>query len=153
MLQGLTPLLITILVMIGLSGPHKKTLSHLKHGSYYLASNLCNSIITWTDLIVHLQRVSLSFGLEVLCVGVHCEVNVLVEALYVDRVPVLVIQQTAHSDSNTAAAEPRPAVVCRNTKKTTRTLWAAFTSSTVRLWMCGGREAELKKPIKTHKYV
>lgn len=125
-LQGLTPLLITILVMIRLSGPHwiNSQKDTLTFKTYYLASNLCNSIIAWTDLIVHLQRVSLSFGLEVLCVGVHCEVNLLVEALYVNRVPVLVIQQTAHSDSNTAAAEPRPAVVCRNTKETTRTLWA-----------------------------
>lgn len=64
---------------------------------------------------------SLSFGLKVLCVGVHCEVNLLVEALDVNRVPVLVIQQTAHSDGNTTAAEPQPAVVWRDTKKTART--------------------------------
>lgn len=77
---------------------------------------LCNLIIPWTYLIVHLQWVSFSFGLEVLCVGVHCEVNLLVEALYMNRVPVLVIQQTAHSDCNTTAAEPQPAVIWRNTK-------------------------------------
>lgn len=70
-----------------------------------------------TDLIIHLQRLSFSFGLEVLCVGVHREVHLLVEALYMNRVPVLVIQQAAHRDGNTAAAEPRPAVVCRNAQK------------------------------------
>ncbi len=72
---------------------------------------LCDSINVWTHLIVHIQRVTLPFGLEVLRVGVHCEVDLLVESLYMNRVPVLVIKQAAHGDSNAAAAEPRPAVI------------------------------------------
>lgn len=68
----------------------------------------------WTHLVVHLQRVALSSGLEVACVGVHREVNLLVEALNVDGVPVLVIQQAAHGHGHAAAAEPGPAVVCRD---------------------------------------
>lgn len=71
----------------------------------------------WTHLVVHLQRVSFSLGLEVLCVGVHREVNLLVEALHVHRVPVLVVQQAAHSDSNAAAAESQPAVVWGETQR------------------------------------
>lgn len=100
--------------------------SHLQSCSSHLTYNLCNLIIPWTHLVVHLQWVSFSFCLEVLCVGVHCEVNLLVEALYMNRVPVLVIQQTAHSDSNTTAGEPQPAVVWSNTKKTARSQWGAL---------------------------
>lgn len=83
-----------------------------------MASDLCNSITARTDLIVHLQRLAFSFGVEVLRVGVHCEVNLLVEALDVNRVPVLVVQQAAHGDGNAAAAaEPLPVIVCGSTKK------------------------------------
>lgn len=64
-----------------------------------------------TNLIVDLQRVSLPFGLEVLCVVVHRQVDLLVEALDDDRVPVLIIQQTADRDSDAAAAEPQPRIV------------------------------------------
>lgn len=81
-----------------------------------MASDLCNSITARTDLVVHLQRLAFSFGVEVLRVGVHCEVNLLVEALDVNRVPVLVVQQAAHGDGN-AAAEPLPVIVCGSTKK------------------------------------
>lgn len=63
-------------------------------------------------LVVHLQRVALPSGLEVLRVGVHREVDLPVEALHVDRVPVFVVQQAAHGHGHAAAAEPRPAVVC-----------------------------------------
>lgn len=70
-----------------------------------------------THLVVHLQRVALSPGLEVPCVGVHRQVNLLVKALDVDRVPVLVVQQAAHGHGHTAAAEPGPAVICREGKE------------------------------------
>ena len=70
-----------------------------------------------SHLVVHLQRVSLSAGVEVLRVGVHRQVDLLVEALHVDRVPVLVVQETAHGDGHAAAAEPRPAVVCEKNKQ------------------------------------
>lgn len=59
---------------------------------------------------------ALSSGVEVARVGVHRQVNLLVEALDVDRVPVLVIQQAAHGHGHAAAAEPGPAVVCRGGK-------------------------------------
>jgi len=49
-------------------------------------------------------------------VGVHAEVDLLVEALDVNRVPVLVVQQAAHGDGDPAAAEPRPAVIWTNTE-------------------------------------
>lgn len=75
------------------------------------------SIWLRTHLVVHLQRLSFPFGLEVLCVGVYSEVDLPVEALDVSRVPVLVIQQAAHSNWNTAAAEPWPDIIC--TKRTT----------------------------------
>lgn len=78
--------------------------------------HLCNSITARTDLVVHLQRLALSFGVEVLRVGVHRQVNLPVEALHVNRVPVLVVQQAAHRDGNAAAAaaaaEPLPVIVC-----------------------------------------
>lgn len=63
-------------------------------------------------LVVHLQRVALSSGLEVLRVGVQAQVDLLVEALHVDRVPVLVVQQAAHGHGHAAAAQPGPAVIC-----------------------------------------
>lgn len=46
--------------------------------------------------------------------GVHRQVDLPVEALHVDRVPVLVVQQAAHRDGNAAvaAAEPLPVVIC-----------------------------------------
>jgi hypothetical protein len=44
-------------------------------------------------------------------VGVHGEVDLLVEALNEDRVPVLVVQKTAESDRNTTTAEPQPCVI------------------------------------------
>lgn len=110
---------------------------HLRGRSCYLTSNLCYSIITWTYLVVHLQWVSLSFGLKVLCVGVHGEVNLPVEALHLDRVPVLVIQQTAYSNCNTAAAEPQPVVVWRSTKNTEGARLAAL-NLWQRAWKCVG---------------
>lgn len=73
---------------------------------------------------------SFSFGLEVLCVGVHCKVNLLVEALYMNRVPVLVVQQTAHGDGNTAAAESQPAVIWGKHKENSKSVVSGFTSST-----------------------
>lgn len=80
-------------------------------------TNLCNSITARTDLVVHLQRLALSFGVEVLRVGVHRQVDLPVEALDVNRVPVLVVQQAAHRDGNPAAAaaapaKPLPVIVC-----------------------------------------
>lgn len=79
----------------------------------------CNDAppVTWTHLVVHVQRVALPSGLEVLRVGVHAEVHLPVEALHVDRVPVLVVQQAAHGHRHAAAAEPRPAVVCGGAKQ------------------------------------
>lgn len=77
--------------------------------------DLCNSITVCTDLVVHLQRLALSFGVEVLRVGVHRQVDLPVEALDVNRVPVLVVQQAAHRDGNAAAAaaaKPLPVIVC-----------------------------------------
>lgn len=78
--------------------------------------DLCNSITARTDLVVHLQRLALSFGVEVLRVGVHRQVDLPVEALDVNRVPVLVVQQAAHRDGNAAAAaapaKPLPVIVC-----------------------------------------
>ena len=62
-------------------------------------------------LIVHLQGVPLSLGAEVLCVGVHREVDLLVEALDEDRVPVLVVQEAAQSDRHAPTAGPQPCVV------------------------------------------
>jgi len=73
-----------------------------------------------SHLVVHLQRVPLPLGVEVLCVGVHREVDLLVEALHVDRVPLLVVQQAAHGDGHAAAAGPGPAVVCRSTEGNVR---------------------------------
>ncbi|TNN61397.1 hypothetical protein EYF80_028414 [Liparis tanakae] len=67
-----------------------------------------------------IERVPLPFGVEVLRVGVHREVDLLVEALYVDRVPLLVVQQAAHGDGHAAAAGPQPAVVCRSTEGNVR---------------------------------
>ena len=64
-----------------------------------------------TYLIVHLQGVPLSLGAEVLCVGVHREVDLLVEALDEDRVPVLVVQEAAQSDRHAPTAGPQPCVV------------------------------------------
>lgn len=98
-----------------------------------LTSTVCNPVSTWTHLVVHLQWVSFPFGLEALCVGVHCEVNLLVEALYMNRVPVLVIQQTAHSDRNTMAAEPRSAIIFTNRRP--RRQWAD-TSPVMTLYLC-----------------
>lgn len=82
-------------------------------------ADLCNSITAHTDLVVHLQRLALSFGVEVLRVGVHREVNLPVEALHVNRVPVLVVQQAAHRDGDAAAAaaEPLPVIVCGSSRK------------------------------------
>ena len=62
-------------------------------------------------LIVHVQGVSLSLGAEVLRVRVHGEVDLLVEALHQDRVPVLVVQKTAQSDGHATTAEPQPGVI------------------------------------------
>ena len=62
-----------------------------------------------TYLIVHLQGVPFSLGAEVLCVGVHREVDLLVEALDEDRVPVLVVQKAAQRDRHatpTAGSQP-----------------------------------------------
>ena len=81
-----------------------------------LAPGLRGSI-KQTHLVVHLQRVALSSGLEVPGVGVYGQVDLLVKALDVDRVPVLVIQQAAHGHGHAAAAEPGPAVVCREAKQ------------------------------------
>lgn len=132
-------LLITVFVMMGAVCASLDDV-HLKCSSKHLTPNLCNSIITWTHLIAHLQREPLSSGLEVLCVGVHCEVNLLVKALYVNRVPVLIIKQTAHSHCSRAAAEPWPAVICKKKrtkkqvdKETTRILLALFIPP-LRLW-------------------
>lgn len=50
-----------------------------------------------------------------------------------NRVPVLVIQQTAHSDGDATAAEPQPAVIWRDTKETAR--WAVF-HLPQRAWKC-----------------
>lgn len=49
--------------------------------------------------------------------GVHRQVDLPVEALDVNRVPVLVVQQAAHRDGNAAAAaapaaKPLPVIVC-----------------------------------------
>lgn len=63
---------------------------------------------------------SFSSGVEVLCVGVHAEVNLFVKALNVHRVPMLVVQQAAHGDSDTAAAEFQPVVVWRSAKEADR---------------------------------
>lgn len=46
-------------------------------------------------LIVYLQRVLLTLCAKVLCVFVYGEVHLLVETLYEDRMPEMVIQQTA----------------------------------------------------------
>lgn len=83
-------------------------------------------VVAWTHLVVHLQRVALSSGLEVARVGVHRQVHLPVEALHVDRVPVLVVQQATHGHGHpaaaaAAAAEPGPAVVCGGGQHTQHT--------------------------------
>lgn len=96
--------------------PKKKNDSPPLRPAVWPFRDLCNSITARTDLVVHLQRLALSFGVEVLRVGVHRQVDLPVEALDVNRVPVLVVQQAAHRDGNAAAAaapaKPLPVIVC-----------------------------------------
>lgn len=116
--------------------------------------DLCNSITARTDLVVHLQRLALSFGVEVLRVGVHRQVDLPVEALDVNRVPVLVVQQAAHRDGNAAAAaapaKPLPVIVCGRGRGEKREKKKSHEQSALRCSAAGG-PAEEKKRQKNNK--
>lgn len=91
--------------------------------------------------------------MEVLRVGVHCEVNLLVEALDVNRVPVLVVQQAAHGDGNAAAAaEPLPVIVCGSTKKKINKQLSALLRCRGRRCVSGQRGSAGKKAAWMMRY-
>ena len=57
-----------------------------------------------THLIVHLQGVGHPSAADVTGLTVHCDVDLLVETLYQDRVPLLVVQETPHRHGDVTAA-------------------------------------------------
>lgn len=68
-------------------------------------------------LIVELQGVLLTLGLEVLCVVIYGEVHLAAEALNQDGVPVVVVQQAAQGHRQMGASSMGLGLICRRRMK------------------------------------
>lgn len=67
--------------------------------------------------IVDLQRVPCSPGAKVPCYSVHGEVDLLVETLDLDRVPVLIIQETPQGHGDLSATGVGLSIVYKEEKE------------------------------------
>lgn len=87
--------------------------------------------------------------------GVHRQVDLPVEALDVNRVPVLVVQQAAHRDGNAAAAaapaKPLPVIVCGRGRGEKKGEKKSHEQSALRCSAAGGPAEGKKNDKKTTK--